>query len=244
VDLNGAERVSGHTAPALSDLAGTIGRLTHAHAFAEQPPTVWVDSSRPVARLGLALEPSAAVAARTVELDALFLHRPWKAEEAGIRGVGILSSHLGFDERLAIGFNPALAEALGVAEVEVLGRREGRPLGMVGDFGGGGLAALVERIAAEMGGVEAVEPGSGAPVRRVAAVGALTDALVREAAERGAGAYVTGQMRAPARRAIAETGMAVVAVGHRRGEVWGLHLLARLLHAEWPGLRTEVLDAP
>lgn len=232
------------TPPTLGDLAASIDRLTHARAFADQPPTVWAPSARPVARLGLALEPSAAVAERMGEFDALFLHRPWKAEEAGIRGAGVLASHLGFDERLTIGFNPELAEALGVAGVEVLGRKEGRPLGMVGDFAGGGFAALVERIAAEMGGVEATEPGSGAPVARVAAVGALTDALVREAAERGAGAYVTGQMRAPARRAIAETGMAVVAVGHRRSEVWGLHLLARLLRAEWPALHTQVLDSP
>jgi putative NIF3 family GTP cyclohydrolase 1 type 2 len=229
--------------PALADLAAFIERLTQAHAFAEQPPAVWAPSSRTVARLGLALEPSAEVARRAGELDALFLHRPWRAEEAGIRGVGILTSHLGFDERLTVGFNPELAEALGVGAIEVLGTKEGRPLGMIGDFAGG-FAALAERIADAFGAPEATEPGSGAPVRRVAAVGAMTDALVREAAERGAGVYVTGQMRAPARRAVADTGMAVVAVGHRRSEVWGLHLLARLLREEWPGLDAEVLDAP
>lgn len=157
--------------------------------------------------------------------------------------VGVLTSHLAFDERLTIGYNPELAEALGISRIEVLGTKEGRPLGMIGDFAGD-AGALVARVAAELGAPEAVEPGAGGAVRRVAAVGAMTDALVREAAERGAGAYLTGQMRVPARRAVVETGMAVVAAGHRRSEVWGLHLLARLLRAEWPGLATRVLDAP
>ncbi len=192
-----------------------------------------VPSAREVRRLGLALEPPA----RVERLDALFLHRHWGIGDAGI---GVVASHLPFDERLTIGFNPELAEALGMRAPEVLGTKEGRPLGMIGDVAGDVLA----RVVAAFGEPEAVERGSGARVRRVAAVGAMTDALVREAAARGAGAYVTGQMRAPARKAVADTGMAVIAVGHRRSEVWGLHLLARLLRGEWPGLETVVLDAP
>jgi putative NIF3 family GTP cyclohydrolase 1 type 2 len=155
----------------------------------------------------------------------------------------VLASHLPFDERLTIGYNPDLAEALGLSGVEVLGSKEGRPLGMIGDISGG-LDVLLERIAAELAEPEQVERGSGSRAGRVAVVGAMTDALVREAAARGAGAYITGQMRAPARAAVDETGIAVVVVGHRRAEVWGLHLLARLLRDEYPGLTTIVFDEP
>jgi putative NIF3 family GTP cyclohydrolase 1 type 2 len=214
--------------PVLTDLAATIERITG------HPPDVIVPSAREVRRLGLALEPPA----RVESLDALFLHRPWGMRDAGI---GVLASHLPFDERLTIGFNPDLAEALGLEAPEVLGTKEGRPLGMIGGFAGGDLMA---RVVAAFGEPEAVERGSGAGIRRVAAVGAMTDALVREAAARGAGAYVTGQMRTPARQAVADTGIAVIAVGHRRSEVWGLHLLARLLRADWPRLQTVVLDTP
>jgi putative NIF3 family GTP cyclohydrolase 1 type 2 len=35
--------------------------------------------------------------------------------------------------------------------------------------------------------------------------------------------------------------MAVVAIGHRSGEVWGLHLLARLMRERWPVLEIVVL---
>lgn len=229
--------------PTLASLAATIERITRAELFTGQPPSVYASSARAVRRLGLALEPTAAVMERVRDekLDALFLHRPWTLSAAGI---GVLASHLPFDERLTIGFNPDLAEALGVSAIEVLGTKEGRPLGMVGDLDGATFARLLQRITAELGPPEATEPGRAADIRRVAAVGAMTDALVREAAERGADAYITGQMRAPARAAVAETGIAVVAVGHRRSEVWGLHLLARLLATEWPHLSTMVLDTP
>lgn len=227
--------------PTAAGLAAFIARLTGAHRFADEPPMLLVPSAREVRRVGLALEPRAGIAER---VDALFLHRPWGVEALGMAAdVGVLACHLPFDERLTLGYNPELADALGVAEIEVLGTKQGRPLGMIGGFTGG-AAELVARIEAEFGGVEAVEEGSGAAPGRVAVMGAMTDALVREAAERGAGAYVTGQMRVPARRAVAETGMAVVAVGHRRSEVWGLGLLARLLRAEWPELGAVVLDAP
>ncbi len=210
------------------DLAASIERITG------HPPLVVTPSEREVRRLGLALEPPV----RVESLDALFLHRHWGMRDEGI---GVLASHLPFDERLTIGFNPDLAEVLGIEAPEVLGTKEGRALGMIGGFAGGDL---LERIVAAFGEPEAVERGSGAEIRRVAAVGAMTDALVREAAARGADAYVTGQVRAPARRAVAETGIAVIAIGHRRSEVWGLHLLARLLRSEWPGLETVVLDTP
>ncbi len=70
----------------------------------------------------------------------------------------------------------------------------------------------------------------------------MTDALVREAARRGADMYVTGQWRQPAEAAVAATGIAVAVVGHRRSEAWGLRLLARLMEEHWSGLR--VLLAP
>lgn len=229
--------------PALVDLAASIARITGADRFTQQPPSVFAASTREVRRLGLALEPSAEAAKRVREegVDALFLHRPWGVEAGLPADVGVLASHLPFDERLTIGYNPDLADALGLSRVGVLGTKEGRPLGMIGDFADGS-EALLERLAAEFGRPEHVEARSDAPLARVAVVGAMTDALVRDAAMRGAGVYVTGQMRAPARAAVDEAGIAVVAVGHRRAEVWGLHLLARLLRQEWPALTAIVFD--
>ena len=61
----------------------------------------------------------------------------------------------------------------------------------------------------------------------------MSDALVREADVRGADLYVTGQLRQPAEIAAVETGIGVIAVGHRRSEEWGLRAIAHVLQERW-----------
>jgi putative NIF3 family GTP cyclohydrolase 1 type 2 len=73
-------------------------------------------------------------------------------------------------------------------------------------------------------------------VRRVALMGAMTESLVIWAAEQGADAYVTGQLRVPALSAVEQTGIGVIAVGHRRGELWALRALGHLLRERWAEL--------
>lgn len=205
------------------------------------------DPARPVARLGLALEPWDGLGgwARAGSLDAVFLHRPWGLAPGALPpGVGLLASHRPFDERLTTGFNPALAARLGMTALEPLGERDGRPLGMLGAVERQPFDGWLARVREEFGGLEAAQPPRGGEVARVAAANAMTDALVREAAERGADAYLTGQLRVPARAAIAATGIGVVAAGHRRAEEWGLGELARVLRGRWPGLATATWPHP
>jgi putative NIF3 family GTP cyclohydrolase 1 type 2 len=71
----------------------------------------------------------------------------------------------------------------------------------------------------------------------------MTDALVREAAARGAQMYVTGQVRQPGLRAAADTGMGIVAVGHARGEMYGLRLLAAMIEERFAGQVACVLHS-
>ena len=201
-------------------------------------------SSRPVRRLGLALEPFPDLCAwaASESLDAVFLHRPWNLTDTQRQTlqdteVGVLAYHLAFDERLTTGFNPALAAACGWGAPETLGYKEGRPLGMLcALYVPSTFDAVAAQLHMEFAGLEQMTPptavGDGETVNRVAVVGAMTDALVREARERGAGVYVTGQWRQPARAAVRDTGLGVVALGHRRTELWGLQALARLLREQ------------
>lgn len=202
---------------------------------------------RPVARLGLALEPWDGLAAWAAagSLDAVFLHRPWGLAPGALPpGTGLLASHRPFDERLTTGFNPALATRLGMHGLEPFGERDGRPLGMTGVVERQSFVEFLGQARDEFGGVEAAGPPRGGGVARVVAANAMTDALVREAAGRGADVYLTGQLRAPARAAVAQTGIGVVATGHHRAEEWGLRELARLLRERWPGLAAEVWPHP
>ncbi|KAK7968036.1 uncharacterized protein PG986_002313 [Apiospora aurea] len=56
--------------------------------------------------------------------------------------------------------------------------------------------------------------------------------------------YLTGAVRGPGLEAALEKGMAVVCVGHRTCEEWGIRHLARLFRERWPGLQVqELLEA-
>jgi len=210
---------------------------------------VWRASGRPVSRIGLALEPWPGLGAWAARerLDALFLHRPFRlAPDALAEGVGIVAYHLPFDERFTLGFNPRLADVLGLTNFDVLGEKDGRPLGMIGDTHSLSFAAWNAALGDVFGGRdEARAPFSGndMPVARLAVVGAMNDALVRAADARGARLYVTGQWRERAETAVRETGIGVLIVGHRRSEEWGLRALAGVIRERWANLEVVTTTA-
>ena len=68
----------------------------------------------------------------------------------------------------------------------------------------------------------------------------MNPALVQEAHERGVGLYLTGEYRKGTQAAVDETGMSVIAIGHRRTEEWGLRALGTLLSEQWNGLEVLV----
>ncbi len=232
------------TAPTPAALAAFLDRALDTGAFAGEPPTLFVPSGRPVRRLGLAREPGPALAGwmDAHGLDAVFLHRPWGVDDAGLPpDAAVLASHAPFDARLTVGLNPDLARALGLRDPRPFGEKDGRAVGMMGDVQPAEPAAWIDCVVRTFGGVDDVLPGRADAIRRVAVVGAMTDALVRQAAADGAALYVTGQVRQPGLRAAAATGMGIVAVGHARGETYGLRLLAGMIEGRFAGEVTCVV---
>ncbi|ADI14043.1 Nif3-like dinuclear metal center hexameric protein [Truepera radiovictrix] len=227
----------------LGELRGFLDELLLADRFAgdQNGPFAHYRADAPVARLGVALEPKGELAAwaHRERLDALVLHRPW-----GFAGdLPVLAYHGAFDERLTTGFNPNLAAALALCEPAVLGYKEGRPLGMIGDVPSVTWEAFRARVAALFGGLEGVYGAPAGDVSRVCVVGAMRPPLVYEAAERGAQVYLTGQYRRGAARAVLETGLAVLELGHARSERWGLGVLAALLREAFPDLSVSLYAA-
>lgn len=215
---------------------------TALHRIPNDPNGIYRSSERPIRRMGFALEPWAGLAewVEREHLDALFLHRPWMLEADSFNSdigldIGIVAYHLAFDERFTLSFNPDLAAALEITGLEVIGKKDDRPIGMIGEVPTQELAHFCQRLRQTFGGLEKIHACEG-NVSRVAVVGAMNDALVREANDRGVQLYVTGQFRQPAELAVEETAIAVVAVGHHRSEVWGLRTLARLFAEQWPNL--------
>lgn len=238
--------------PTLDDIARFLDGYFDAARYGEDRRGIYRGSARSVRRIGVALEARAGLGAwaRSQRLDALFLHRPWRLEENELdQGIGVISYHLAFDESLTLGYSTRLAPALSMRNLEVLGEKEGRPLGMIGDVPACSFDEFRSTLAEVFGGEEssrepadeAMRAGEGErTVARVAVMGAMNDSLVREADARGARVYVTGQWRMPANQAVDETGIGVVCVGHKRSEEWGLRAIAGLLRERWASLRVVV----
>nr|WP_290226090.1 Nif3-like dinuclear metal center hexameric protein [Trichocoleus desertorum] len=228
----------------LDQLAHFLDQFLLAKQFELDPNGIYRPSTRSIQRLGLALEPWPYLRqwAIATQLDALFLHRPWNLGEQLPADIGVVAYHLAFDERLTLGFNPLLAEVLGLLTIEELGQKAGRPIGMIGNVSAQSFVDFCDRVKHIFGGYEAIETGNLPEVTKVAVVGAMTDALVREAKTQGAEVYITGQFRQPARSAASATGINVLVVGHRRSEEWGLQMLAGVLRDRWPPL--EVVLPP
>jgi len=206
---------------------------------------VYFPSPRPVRRLGLALEPGVELLewVSAQHLDALFLHRPWKLKPGLIPpDCGVISYHLPFDESLTVGFNLRLAQVLNISELEVLGEKENRAIGMLGEIPTQSFARLCSCITQVFGGHEQICTSVQTDVSRIAVVGAITEKLVHEALARGVEVYITGQLRQPALEAIKETKIRVIAVGHRRSEAWGLRALAGVLQERWFNLKVVVFS--
>lgn len=212
-----------------------------------------IPSEQPIERLGLALDSSPDLTTWIEEdkLDALWIHRPFQLTLVNdLPGMGILSHHLPFDEALTMGYNQRMTSRIkAVSAPEPIGYKQDtdttgtllprRPIGMLMNVEEREFDAWLQVIKVEFGGYDRAEAGHSSAgwqpnSNRIAVVGAMTDALVREAAERGAHLYLTGAYRKPAQQAVDDTGIAVIAVGHRRTEEWGLQLLANLLEERWP----------
>jgi putative NIF3 family GTP cyclohydrolase 1 type 2 len=109
----------------LDDVVASLDQFFVIERFPDEPERLCRPSSRPIHRMGLALEPGPGLAewVQEQQIDALFLHRPWSEMPIDLpNDVGIVSYHKPFDERLALGYNPRLASALGLIDFEVLGR--------------------------------------------------------------------------------------------------------------------------
>jgi putative NIF3 family GTP cyclohydrolase 1 type 2 len=247
---NGCEKMSDPSV-LLTDLAEFLGT---AFAVDRYPATeqggIYHPANRPVQRLGLVVEPFHGLGRWVADnqLDALWLHRPWKLDLASLPpDVGVLYNHLPFDEHLTMGYNPRLAHLLNATgSLEPLGfkqatRETGEPLprraiGMVFDAEPQPIVEWLSQLESSFGGYDRFEAGRQTTAGRIAVVGAMNDALIREAADRGAGLYITGQYRPSAQRAVDDAGIAVIALGHHRTEEWGVRALADMLREEWSGV--------
>ena len=206
----------------------------------------------------------AALKRKTPAPAVAFLHRPFGLDRYNVRrGSTVLSSHVGFDEVLTVGWNTVLAARLDM-EVEhsaCLQGYKGDPDRRIGIVGGvtSTVGKLLNAIKVEFGTIEglhgAVEEDEDTLDQDIGAVAIMNafhpeeiDRVLTAAYEKGwidgtengsEVLYLTGQAREAGLIAAMAKGLKVVCVGHRTAEEWGIRYLAERTRAEFPMTRVE-----
>lgn len=233
--------------PNLAEIAAFLNTILDIERYpVEERGTIYVSSARPIRRIGLALDPWPTLPSwlEHEDLDAIFLHRPFNLDRDTLPPTrGVVYAHLAFDERLTVGSVPRLAEILGLRARSPMGDKSGRAIGMAGELPKMITRPEWRRIVADIyGGTEEVWEDGPSEIRKIAIVNAMSPALVQEAANRGVQAYLTGQLREPARAACKAHSISAYSVGQRRAELWGLRTLAGMLRERWAGIRTAIFE--
>ncbi len=225
--------------PTLSDMITYLDVYLESKRFADDQNGVYRHSARPIKRLGIAIEPWRDMHewARREHLDAFFLHRPWQLDLQSLPPeIGVMAYHLSFDFTLTFGYNPRLAAVLHMRDLTPFAFKEHLPYGMRGDIVPVSLTALGNVFADIFAVAPTIEAHHTRMINRLAVVGAMSEQLVREAAQQDVDLYVTGEMRQPARAAVEQTGMNVAIIGHAAGERWGARALAGIVRERWSQL--------
>ncbi len=195
-------------------------------------------SSHPVTRLGLALDPWPGLTSwvKQQQLDAIWLHRPWKLSPNALP-VPVLYQHLPFDEHLTMGYNVHLASCLHMTGLEEFGYKQSvnglhRPIGMIGSVPPDTQQHWQHQLESLFNGLDIWTGQPTGKIQRVAVAGAMNETLLDEAVSRGVDLYITGQYRPAAIKNTASP--AIFATGHERCELYGLRTLTALLSAKLP----------
>ncbi|KAI0159721.1 hypothetical protein GGR57DRAFT_458453 [Xylariaceae sp. FL1272] len=199
-----------------------------------------------------------------------FLHRPWQLDRRRVpRHATVLSCHKGFDEVLTVGNNAILASLLGmdITQSGVLQGYKGdaeRTIGIVGPVSRRKRKDMADMIKTQFLSMEGcfgiyehdnTENGDDTEITTLAIMNAFHPEEVERVIElrtelglaspeedQGKGVlYLTGAVREAGLRAALEKGMAVVCVGHRTCEEWGIRYLDVLLRQSWPSLGVDVV---
>jgi putative NIF3 family GTP cyclohydrolase 1 type 2 len=187
-----------------------------------------------------------------------FLHRPFTVDCRRLRNnVLVLASHTSFDENLTVGWNPALAQRLGMDTSGMLCVKgyKGDPDRRLGAIAKTSmiLGPLLQSIEDEFGAIEYAQEGLSEEIHVFAMTNAFSANEVHRVLDMAQeqnwvpsteqlGRHVlclTGQPSQSGLTAAKEKGMTVVCVGARVAEQWGIGYMGNRLRAAFPDLKVK-----
>jgi dinuclear metal center YbgI/SA1388 family protein len=158
--------------------------------------------------------------------------------------LSLLAYHLCLDAHPTLGNNAILCDLLGVTEREPFAEHHGHTIGFAGALQPAVtldelLARVRERVSAEI----RVFTDGPPLIERIAVVSGGAAGDIREAADVGAHAFVTGEAAEPTMHLARELGVHYIAAGHYATEVFGVRAVGDLVAEEF-GIEHEYIDLP
>lgn len=221
-----------------------------------------VEGPGPVRRVAVAVDASADVIERAVagRADLLVVHHGvfWDGLQPLVGpffrkirtlirgGTALYSAHLPLDGHPVMGNAALLARELGLEGLTPFGEYKGAPVGCQGSLAdGSSAAALAKRLEQLVGGPVRVLPRSRQTqlIFSAAVVTGGGASMLREAAEAGIDALVTGEAQHHHAIAAAEHGITVFLAGHYATETQGVRAVGSLLEETF-GVESHFIDAP
>lgn len=158
--------------------------------------------------------------------------------------IALYAVHLPLDAHLSLGNNAAMADALGLQEVQPFGLVKGTPIGVAGECPRPvTVDSVVDTLFGDTFRPLSVLPFGPSEVRTVGIISGGAPLEVDQAISQGLDLYITGDANHIAYHRCREAGINAIFGGHYATEVWGVQRVGDKLAAE-TGIETTFLDVP
>jgi len=246
----------------LHEMVAYMDRLLEVDTIGDYcPKGLQVEGRREVSRLVTGVSACLPLFERAVEAGAqlVLVHHGmfWDNESRVVRGslkerlrfllandLSLVGYHLPLDRHPEVGNNAGLFRRLGLVERRPFGLYKGQTIACMGDLPEPlPFDAFRARVADMLGGEGLVLPFGPDTVLTVAICSGGAPDLVREAIERGADAYLTGEASESVYHLAREEGIHYLGAGHHRTERFGVMALGEALEREF-GVESRFVDIP
>ena len=245
----------------LNDLVGFLDETLAIHAIADRSQNgLQVENSGKVTRVGLAVDASLATfeAARERGIDFLLVHHGlfwgqpenvtgplyWRIKTLMDADMALYAAHLPLDLHETLGNNARIVAEAGWTDEGPFGLYQGTAIGRAAvlpqPLTRDAFAQSLQKI---LGVTPLAWPFGTSTIRRVAVVSGGGLGQMKEAAQAGFDAFVTGEPGHSSYWLASELGINVFFAGHYATETWGVKATGRLL-TETFGLDVQFIDLP
>ncbi|MFT5429611.1 MAG: dinuclear metal center YbgI/SA1388 family protein [Myxococcota bacterium] len=157
--------------------------------------------------------------------------------------LNLIAYHLPLDRHLEVGNGAAVAQRLGLTDVETFGLHKGVTVGVRGNTAAGDIDSLAAQISDALDTTPTVLPYGPSVIRSVGVVTGAADKDLPQAVEAGLDCYITGEISEFVMHFAKEEGIHFIAAGHHATERYGVQQLGAHL-ATTHGLEWEFVDVP